>query len=271
MCRWLAYSGSPIFMDELLLRPEHSLLTQSRHAREATFEVNADGFGIGWYTDRATPGVYHDTRPAWNDWNLASLSAHIRSPLFFGHIRAAVGSEVVRCNCHPFRHGNWLFQHNGAIAGFDLIKHRLDMSIRDDLYAEKIGQTDSETMFLLALSLGLAEDPFGGICRMIEEVEKAREAAGIEESFHMTVAAADGETIYAARYASHGPQPSLYHSTPGVELKTADGDRITLADRAFLVLSEPLDTLAENWEEVPETSRLLIRAGEAVIGPLFPE
>ena len=52
MCRWLAYVGSPIGLDQILLRPEHSLLTQSRHARESTFEVNADGFGIGWYTDR---------------------------------------------------------------------------------------------------------------------------------------------------------------------------------------------------------------------------
>jgi predicted glutamine amidotransferase len=99
MCRWLAYAGSPIGLDEILLRPEHSLLTQSRHARESTFEVNADGFGVGWYTGRPTPGVYHDTRPAWNDRNLASLAAHIRSPLFFGHIRAAVGSMVVRSNC----------------------------------------------------------------------------------------------------------------------------------------------------------------------------
>ena len=45
MCRWLAYSGPSIAMDQLLLRPKHSLLAQSLHAWESTFEVNADGFG----------------------------------------------------------------------------------------------------------------------------------------------------------------------------------------------------------------------------------
>jgi len=24
MCRWLAYSGDPVFLDELLFKPEHS-------------------------------------------------------------------------------------------------------------------------------------------------------------------------------------------------------------------------------------------------------
>ena len=269
MCRWVAYSGPPLYLDELLLRPEHSLLVQSRHAREATFEVNADGFGIGWYTDRSTPGVYHDTRPAWNDWNLASIAAHIRSPLFFGHIRAAGGSEVVRSNCHPFRHGNWLFGHNGAIGEFEKIKHELDMQIDADLYGEKIGQTDTETMFLLALTLGLMDDPFGGLCRMIERVEVAREAAGVKESFHMTVAAADGETLYAARYASFGKQPSLYHSTPDVVLMAGDGGPIELPKTGYLVLSEPLDEVVDHWQEVPESSRLLIHKKNATIAPLF--
>ena len=269
MCRWLAYSGPSIFLDELLIRPQHSLLDQSRHAREATFEVNADGFGIGWYGDRPNPGVYHDTQPAWNDWNLASIAAHIKSPLFLGHIRAAVGSEVAQCNCHPFRWDRWLFQHNGAITDFDSIKHQLDMQIHPDLYGRKVGQTDSETMFLLALTFGLEKDPFGGICRMIESVEKARSRDGGGGELHMTVAMTDGEAIYASRYASNGPQPSLYHSTPGLQLKCADGTDIQLAEEAVLVLSEPLDDLADHWQEVPESSRLEVRGGAALIRPLF--
>ena len=34
------------------------------------------------------------------------------------HVRAAIGSPVQQTNCHPFRHGNWLFVHNGFIAEF---------------------------------------------------------------------------------------------------------------------------------------------------------
>ena len=59
----------------------------------------------------------------------------------------------------------------------------------------------------------------GGICRMIEKVEEARREEGVEEAFRMTIATSDGETIYAARYASHDAQPSLYHNAPGAVLE----------------------------------------------------
>jgi len=33
MCRWLAYSGSPIALETFVLQAEHSLIDQSLHAR----------------------------------------------------------------------------------------------------------------------------------------------------------------------------------------------------------------------------------------------
>jgi hypothetical protein len=33
MCRWLAYSGSPILVEELLYKPRFSLIDQSLHSR----------------------------------------------------------------------------------------------------------------------------------------------------------------------------------------------------------------------------------------------
>ena len=177
MCRWIAYTGPELELAELLVRPEQSLLAQSRHAREATFEVNADGFGVGWYRSGvATPGVYRETRPAWNDENLSSIAAHVSSPLFMAHIRAAT-STVSRTNCHPFRRGSWLFQHNGVIGGFDILRHTLDSAIAPEIYAGQQGCTDSETMFGLCLSEGLETDPSGAITRMIARVEAARRAA----------------------------------------------------------------------------------------------
>lgn len=58
MCRWLAYQGEPIYLDELVYKPEHSLVHQSLEARKAVTRVNADGFGLGWYTERSTPGSF---------------------------------------------------------------------------------------------------------------------------------------------------------------------------------------------------------------------
>ena len=32
MCRWLAYSGDPVLLDELLYKPKYSLIVQSLHS-----------------------------------------------------------------------------------------------------------------------------------------------------------------------------------------------------------------------------------------------
>ena len=32
MCRWLAYSGSPLLIDDILYKPQHSLIAQSLHS-----------------------------------------------------------------------------------------------------------------------------------------------------------------------------------------------------------------------------------------------
>ena len=51
MCRWLAYSGAPVLLEELLYKPENSLVEQSLHSRLGAETTNGDGFGVGWYGD----------------------------------------------------------------------------------------------------------------------------------------------------------------------------------------------------------------------------
>ena len=63
MCRWLAYSGSPILMKEVLYGGTHSLVDQSLHSRLGAEMTNGDGFGVGWYGAPDTPGVFHSTEP----------------------------------------------------------------------------------------------------------------------------------------------------------------------------------------------------------------
>ena len=77
MCRWLAYSGPPIFLESVLLHPENSLIDQSRRALESVVTTNADGFGIGWYDRLEEPGCFRDTLPAWSDQNLVNLCRQI--------------------------------------------------------------------------------------------------------------------------------------------------------------------------------------------------
>ena len=44
MCRWLAYSASPILLEELRYKPAHSLIDQSMHSRLGPTTTNGDGF-----------------------------------------------------------------------------------------------------------------------------------------------------------------------------------------------------------------------------------
>lgn len=101
MCRWLAYSGTPVLLEDLLYKPEHSLIDQSLHSRLGAETTNGDGFGVGWYGESETPGTFKSIEPAWNDWNLRDLAGHIRSGLVFAHIRASSGSAIQQTNCHP--------------------------------------------------------------------------------------------------------------------------------------------------------------------------
>ena len=94
MCRWMAWLGQPVLIDELLFKTQHGIVDQSLHARMGAEPTNGDGFGVGWYGAPDTPGIFHSTEPAWNDSNLRELAGHISSPLFFTHIRAAIGSAV---------------------------------------------------------------------------------------------------------------------------------------------------------------------------------
>ena len=143
MCRWLAYSGSPVLLEDLLFKPENSLVVQSKHSRLGVEAINGDGFGVGWYGAWETPGTYHSTEPAWNDRNLRELSAHASAGRVFAHIRATTGTAVQQTNCHPFRHGRWLWMHNGAIADFALLKRDLTLAVEPALFPEIEGSTDS--------------------------------------------------------------------------------------------------------------------------------
>jgi predicted glutamine amidotransferase len=106
MCRWNAYVGQTVAIDELLFNTAHGLIDQSLHARMGVETTNGDGFGLGWYaTNGARPGRYRGITPAWSDVNLRDLAASVESPLFLAHIRATTGTPVQQTNCHPFRQG----------------------------------------------------------------------------------------------------------------------------------------------------------------------
>src|ERR1700759_4255167 len=186
MCRWLAYSGSPIRLEKALYSPAHSLIDQSLHSTLGAEATNGDGFGIGWDYGAPPPGLFKSIEPAWNDANLRELSGHIVSGHFFAHIRAAIGSAVQQTNCHPFRHGRWLFMHNGFIAELPTGKGDLVMAIDESLYSEIAGQTDTEILFYLALTFGLEDDPADAVARALGLIERVGADKGVQYPFQGT-------------------------------------------------------------------------------------
>lgn len=235
MCRFLAYQGEPILIETLVCAPCHSLVHQSLHASEGKTETNGDGFGMGWYGERSEPGLYREVRPAWSDENLRSLASQVRSGLFFAHVRASTGTATTRANCHPFSVGSMMFMHNGQVGEWARVRRRVEAMIPDAFYDERTGTTDSEAIFLAALSRGLAADPVGAIAATLADIRALMDAAGVTAPLRFTAALTDGVRLWAFRWASDNHPATLYWRQDATGL---------------VVVSEPIDDAIGGWTAV---------------------
>jgi len=273
MCRWLGYFGNPIRLEELVFNPEHSLVEQSRNARLTSHVTNADGFGLGWYGTGTGPGLYRNVAPAWSDRNSQELCRQISSPLFLAHVRATTGTPVQQTNCHPFRYGRWLFVHNGFVDDYPRLHRELLLAVDPALFANIEGTTDSELLFHLALTFGLDSEPLTALERMAGFVEETGRRHGVEQPLQMTVGLADGERLYAVRYASGAEVNSLYVSNDVEDVRRLypEDQRFKhLSDEARAVVSEPLGDLPGMWREVPPSSALVVQPGADEEVPFRP-
>ena len=185
--------------------------------------------GIGWYASKrcgmvdkhglnayCRPGVYTTVCAPSHDRNLRSLSKSLNASLLFGHVRAAgPGASVHQYNCHPFVRGRYMFMHNGDVANFKAIRRGLLAHLRDELFDQMSGTTDSELLFSLILNelpnvyeqmepKTLEKAVFKAICIIIK--------ANKGQANSINVALTDGETIIATRYRNSATEepPSLY-------------------------------------------------------------
>jgi len=246
MCRLAAYLGEPLFLEELIAKPRHSLMRQSLRAEEAKVQTNGDGFGIGWYGERAEPGVYREVMPAWSDDNLLALSQTLTSRLFFAHVRAATAGGIARQNCHPFRHGPYLFMHNGQIGGYGQLRRTMEAWLPDELYAERRGATDSELLFLLALARirkGAAVDE--AMLGVLDDTMALMREREVQLPLRFAAVLADGKQLHAFRIASDCKPPTLY-------LRRGNGGTI--------VASEPLCEDEPGWQMLPDGAVVVLDA-----------
>lgn len=254
----MAYTGQPVFLEDLVSAPAHSLIAQSKQATECKTVTNGDGFGLAWYDAREAPGLYRDVYPAWSDTNLSALCHQVRARVFLAHVRASTGAATSRNNCHPFTYGRWSFMHNGQIGGFEAFRKQADMTIPEALYGARRGGTDSEVVFLLALAEGLDDDPVGALARSVGRLEALSRRFGAAPHFRASAAFSDGETLYALRYSSDRIAPSVYY-------------RYSETRAGWAVVSEPVEPDEPDWTALAPGQVARFCKDEVNLIPFAPE
>jgi predicted glutamine amidotransferase len=259
MCRYAAYLGRPMVLSELIYKPSNSLVHQAKNAIQSSTRINADGFGVAWYSPEisAEPAVFKDTSPLWNNRNLGSIADKIRSSSIVAHVRSANSFDpVMRENCHPFQRGRLLWMHNGDIPGRARLSRQVALAADDSLLAQIRGNTDTEMAFTLFLTRlrGWPDEPptLEALAEAMRETLQLiagwhREAAD-ERPLEMNFCVTDGAIMVASRFAvSDQPCPTLHW------YEADEGHR----ERAVCIASEPLFEGPE-WHAVENRELLLV-------------
>jgi glutamine amidotransferase len=227
MCRHLAYLGPLKPLRELLIDPPHSLFRQSwEPRRQVNGVVNADGFGVGWFTDGdPEPARYRQAGPIWADPSFPGLARVVRSGAVLAALRdATVGSATGTEAAAPYGADGWLFSHNGAIDGYPHSMAKLAETVPAVDLLELEARTDSA--FVWALIRTRVRDG----AAMAEAVSSVIADVTAEAGARLNLLLTDGATIVA--------------SVVGDSLSTLIGTG------SVVVASEPYDD-SPGWTEVP--------------------
>lgn len=276
MCRFLAYSGAPLLLSDLLYRPTNSLIMQSYQAKERREPLNGDGFGVGWYVPEIdpTPCVLRSTTPAWSNRNLQNLGAKTRVARLFAHVRAASpGMAVMEANVHPFQYDRFMWMHNGQVADFHKIRRALRESLRDEFYNMIVGTTDSEhafALFLDNLHTSFADATSAqmreALVATIVKLNHLTRAAGIDAPSYYNFAVTDGATTVVSRFCSAADTPGAsLHYSRGIRFVchlNGDCDMETVGENeradAVIVSSERLTADATDYPDVPDNHTVTV-------------
>lgn len=128
--------------------------------------------------------------------------------------------------------------HNGLIGGYEDLRKQSDMLIADELYQYRLGTTDSEAMFLIALSRGLKADPAAALRETLKQFKGLKKG---ESHFRISIAMSDGERIFTFRYASDDLAPTIFY-------------RRAEHSNGWSIVSEPYDQDVSGWTTLPNNS-----------------
>lgn len=285
MCRVLSYLGQPILLDDLLYKPNNSLITQSYDPKFMTHMLNLAGFGfIAWDYDSfqsEIPFLYRTHSLPFYDENLKNIASKVRANCIIAHTRGVEYSEkniVSNQNVHPFKFSNTsiAFAHNGTLVGFEEMRLDILCHIKKEYQKLIRGTTDTESMYALFLSqLDTAKDTisiddvFAALIETLKILDKLRKKHHISISSPLNFFISNSEFIVATRFVfDYGRYPSSTYSSPHMgyqsmwytygeqyglyndryEMKTSD------KMKSIIISSEPLTEDSTTWIELPEYS-----------------
>lgn len=286
MCRMLGYLGEPVLLDDLIIKPDNSLIYQTTNAQMLAM-LNLAGFGLAAWDDGMAephlPLTFHSTQVAVLDTNLRVLARKLQVRGLVAHLRGVPhdGHALVnQQSLHPFAMAGspLVLAHNGDLADFAAMRYALVEHIKPEILRRIAAMSDSA--WLHALVLSQLDDPAGPfssdqIFRAVEGalavVRRVRQAEGIHRSSSVNLILSDGRNIVATRFTFDFGRFEKPPFQGGVEYLSqwyTEGHHYGFADdewkmtggsgRATLVASEPLTRDVSTWVEVPEYSALLV-------------
>jgi gamma-glutamyl hercynylcysteine S-oxide hydrolase len=245
MCRHLAYLGPSATLGSVIIDPPHGLYQQAwapRHQRPGA--INADGFGVGWYPEGdGDPARYRRAEPIWTDESFRDVARVTGTGAILAAVRNATpGTSHGPAAAAPFRHGRWLFSHNGAVDGWPESTTGLAAALSAVSLLDLEARVDSALLWALVLHRlrqGLAPTA------ALADTAEALHVAGVTGRFNFLLT--DGEVIAA----------------------TAAGHTLFYRQRAedVTVASEPGDDEA-GWVEIPRGALVTATPGHVSVNQL---
>lgn len=177
MCRVLAYIGPEIPLESLLLAPDNSLINQTLDP-EGHPLMQLAGWGFGAWSEHLlkpeAPLLYRRPMAAFYDDNAEGLIPSLQASTMLAHVRAAAydaGAVLTDENCHPFSYPNtpWIVAQNGDLPSWTILQRELLQHCKDEYLQHLSGNTDTEFLYVLLLSL-LEGDGDADVKRAVERM-----------------------------------------------------------------------------------------------------
>lgn len=259
MCRLYGFHSTvPRKVECELIESQNSLIRQSANDEHGTDHPH--GWGLVTYYDEEAHAD-RQLEPAYKSEKFRWAAGQAYSRTILAHVRRATVGPVTLENTHPFVTGHHSFVHNGTIEAFPLIRQRMIEAMGKELAGRIRGTTDSEHVFLLALSrLGENSKPMTEALAETRDLVRdwAREA-NPDAEFALNVIWTNGASMVGSRLGR-----SLWY-TPRDHAHICEicGTNHTRAAEdepynAVVLASEKL-TRTEEWTSIAEGSIFEVR------------